>query len=190
MEGPTNESAQAAFADAVGMWRTEPGAALPDVVDAATNLLVVGVDSPSLRELAGTSSRESQWVVEPLIQATLEELGLTRLLAGSAQRASLEVMLRRFLAAKVSVRVLGQWAHGRIGHDGDRDCQPFVELDDILDEYEMCGRELEDLEDAVRKAARQFLAGEDVTALDERWPDYVPAEVLQSPPKRRWWRRR
>lgn len=149
--------AHAAFADAVGLWRTS--GAVADVVDASTDLLVAGEDTPSLRELAGTSRTESVWVVEPLLTATVAELGLSSLMQGSPERATLIALLHRFLEGRVTLRDLTSWAHTYIGHGGEEELQPFVLLDDELDGWAAEGEDLGFLEAPVRLAVQTFLDG-------------------------------
>lgn len=47
-----------------------------EVIEAAVNCLVDGIDTPSLRLLAGASPKDSTEEVEGLVRATLQELGL------------------------------------------------------------------------------------------------------------------
>ena len=50
----------------------QPAERLPDV---ATDALVEGLDSPSLRELAGASG-DDYWLIKGLFERTINELGL------------------------------------------------------------------------------------------------------------------
>lgn len=117
------------------------------------------VDSPSLRQLAGADPRDSQWVLEPLIDDTLSELQLDEVRNLSPQRAALTVMLRRFNAGEMSAVELARWAHTHIGHDGDVDCQPFVDLDDMYDTADYTGQSLEELNQWAVEEADAFLEG-------------------------------
>ncbi len=128
----TPEEATAQFCDAVNLWRIS-AASSGEVIDAAVACLVAAVDSPTLRELAGASPRDSQFELEPLIESTLQELGLEHILAVSPQRGALVAMIRRFKNGEFSARELARWAHTYIGHDGDESCQVFVDLDDFYD---------------------------------------------------------
>ncbi|MCT2586718.1 hypothetical protein [Actinophytocola gossypii] len=47
-----------------------------DLIDAACAALVDGVDSPTLRELAGASARDYRWDVQELVARTFEELDI------------------------------------------------------------------------------------------------------------------
>lgn len=157
------EEAQRAFADAAVFWRLGPeagaGAATSDLIDAATQALVDGLDSPTLRQLAGESPRESWFVLNPMVERTLEELGISALLVKAPERAALEVMVRRFQAGSVDARSLVCWAHQNIGHYGDPGAQPFVDLDDMYEVADYVGYAEEELERWIAEEAEAFLAG-------------------------------
>lgn len=189
MEGDDENAAWQAFADAVGMWRTSSSGAVRDLVDSATELLVVGFDTPHLRELAGASAAESMWVIEPLVHATIDELDAGRLLEGSPERASLQAMLRRYLQRRIALRDLSSWAHVAIGHEGEGALQPFVELDDIYDDWEYSGFDLGELDRVARTAANEFLSTGETEAFNQLGSD-APHALAPTPPKRPWWRLR
>ncbi len=154
-----SRDARAALADAVALWRLLDGAAASDIIDAATQALVDGLDSPTLRELAGASPQASWFSLNPIIEQTLEELEMSELLTGNPQRPALHAMVRRFEAGTVSGRALARWAHLNIGHDGDSECQPFVELDDMYDIAEYVGYTEQQLDGWTAEEAEAFLAG-------------------------------
>jgi len=81
------------LSDAVALWRVGAASA-SDVVDAAVECLVADVDSPALRELAGESPRESRFILDPLIDQALDELGADRLVIVNPQRAALTAVLK------------------------------------------------------------------------------------------------
>lgn len=164
----TPSEATSKLADAVSIWRVSPGA-VNDVIDSATDCLVAGVDSPTLRELAGASPHESRFVLAPMVEDTLAELGLTDVLTVSIQRAALSVMVRRFGAGEVSARDLARWAHSHIGHDGDAGCQPFVDLDDMYDtaEYGPIGED--ELDRWAVEEADAFLEGRQSPRVTRAW---------------------
>ncbi|WP_217629122.1 hypothetical protein [Sanguibacter gelidistatuariae] len=173
------------LAEPIGIWRTDPKEGTAELVDAATDLLVRGFDSPSLRVLAGTSPREPQAVVGPILTSTLGELGVDDLLRVSADRAGLVARLRRFLDGRLTLRELSFWAHCEIDHDGDPDCQAFVDLDDLYNDWEYAGLDVVRLEAIARREARAFLDGSRPASFDEFWP-WLPAA-----PRRdffAWWR--
>jgi hypothetical protein len=156
------QEAERALSDAVAFWRLGPGvgAAASDLIDAATQALVDGLDSPTLRELAGESPRESWFVLSPMVERTLEELGIPDLLAKAPERAALEVMVRRFQAGSVNAHSLVCWAHQNIGHYGGPECQPFVDLDDMYEVADYVGYTEEELERWTAEEAEAFLAGQ------------------------------
>jgi hypothetical protein len=160
-----------------------------DLSDAASDLLVLGYDTPALRQLAGLSPGGSFYEVEPAVNAALEELEIGDLLDTNAERAGLEARLGLFLDGNLTLRELSTWAHQTIGHDGEDDLQPFVLLDDIYDDWEYSGQDLVYLDLVTRKAARDFLGGRPVTRLD--WLDPPAQAVAHSAPVRRpSWRNR
>lgn len=168
-------TAQAILRPAVGLWRTSGPAGTRAVIDAATDLLVLGYDSPALRELAGLTPQDSYYDIEPVLVRVLDQLELNGLLDGSAERAGLTSRLEQFLDGELSLRELSTWAHQSIGHDGEDDLQPFVLLDDIYDDWEYSGQDLPYLNEVTRKAAHDFLAGRRTTRLDRLEP---PAQAL------------
>ena len=121
--GPDETTALSA--DAVSLWRLCPENA--NAVIDAVQCLVSDVDSPTLRELAGASPRESPLVLERLIEDTLQELGMQDVLAGNAHQGALAAVLHRFKGNQFSAREVARWAHTNIGHDGDARCQVFVD---------------------------------------------------------------
>lgn len=159
--------ARSLLADSVSVWRINR-LTVGDVIDAAVECLVAEVDSPTLRELAGASPEESQFVLEPLIEDALIELGMQDVLAANVQRAALQAMLRKRQRGQVTLRELARWAHSNIGHEGDLDCQAFVELDDMYDDAEYSGRGLVELERWASDAVDAFLAGKPVPPYS--WP--------------------
>lgn len=157
----------------VGLWRLSPKEGTVELIDAATDLLVLGYDNPALRRLAGMSADDSQYEVGPVVEAVLDQFGAEHLLDGAPERAGLEVRLERFLTGDLHLRELSRWAHSTIGHGGEPDCEPFVILDDIYDDWEYAGHDLEFLTQTARRAANDFLAGRTVTRLDSLTPPTV-----------------
>lgn len=62
-----------AFERVAALWLCR-GIDAPAVATAAAELLASGVDTSSLRELAGVTSAHGTWDVDPLIEAVLREL--------------------------------------------------------------------------------------------------------------------
>ncbi|WP_088282146.1 hypothetical protein [Kineosporia sp. A_224] len=65
--------------DVASGWYPEPGAREPKrLIEAAVQCLVDGLDSPSLRILAGASSLDEPATIKELLEASLTELGIPR----------------------------------------------------------------------------------------------------------------
>jgi hypothetical protein len=62
--------------DAASQWQANPDGGPAAVIDAACQALVDGLDSPALRELAGAAPTDRHGEVSPLVDLTLDELGL------------------------------------------------------------------------------------------------------------------
>lgn len=154
-----DDDARQALADAVVLWRLQAADGADELIDAATQALVDGVDSPTLRQLAGALPRESWFGLYPLVEGTAEELGMPELLEAPPERVALAVMVRRFTRGALSARDLASWAHAHFGHEGDPACEPFVVLDDMYDVAQYTGDSLEDLDARVADEAATFLAG-------------------------------
>lgn len=179
--------ARCLLADPVGLWRTSPREGTPELIAAATDLLVLGFDGPAVRTLAGMSAGDSQYEVEPVVADILEQLDARQLLEPSRERAGLEARLVKFLDGDLALRELSGWAHTVIGHDGDADCHPFVNLDDIYDDWENAGHDLGFLEEVTRRAANTFLAGQQATQLDRlEPPGWQPLRDETSVEPTRW----
>ncbi|MGH3296201.1 MAG: hypothetical protein ACRDP7_30830 [Trebonia sp.] len=120
MHDQATEAAVGRLSDAVALWRVGAAQA-SDVVNAAVECLVADVDSPTLRELAGVSPRESRFTLDPLVDQTLDELGADRLTDADLQRAALTAVLRRYQHGELTAAEAAQWAHQYIRpHRGPR----------------------------------------------------------------------
>lgn len=71
-------SAEQRLYEAVVRWVPDTGYGVSDMIDAACQALIDGLDSPSLRELAGASPRDSSWDVRELASRALDELRIPR----------------------------------------------------------------------------------------------------------------
>ena len=69
----TYPSPEARFYDAASRWYPEPHWDAKALIDAAVQGLVDGLDSPSLRMLAGASPADRREDIHALLQATLDE---------------------------------------------------------------------------------------------------------------------
>lgn len=106
MPDPIPARATSRLAQEARLWRsqTDPGrgsgpGSTDSLVAAATDCLVAGVDSPALRELAGVSPDESRYVVGPLLDKVLQELGIQD--AAPAAGADIDLERLRGLVAVV-----------------------------------------------------------------------------------------
>ena len=171
---PEEVSATLALEEAVSLWRSN-ASHVAEVIDAATDCLVAGLDSPSLRMLAGASPRASMLELEPLIFASLEELGRADLLQRNIQREALRTMSRRFARGAMSARELAAWAHTHVGHDGPEDCQPLVVLDDMYDEAGYAGCDTAELDHWTQLEAEALLDGLPSPGTTERYGTPVPS---------------
>jgi hypothetical protein len=122
VDNQSPEEARLAFSDAYCLWRLEPNV-VADLIDAATGCLVAGLDTPLLCELAGVSPRESAFVLAPLADGAIDELGLRESIADNVDQAALATMLRRVVTGRMIPSELTRWAHQHIGHEGDPRCQ-------------------------------------------------------------------
>lgn len=158
----TESAARESLSDAVALWAVGPTSGAQDVIAAAVDALVAGVDSPSLRELAGLSAKDDYWTLRPLVEATLDELDISHPGPDSdeTQVAAARVMCRRLLRGDLTAREFVIWAHGTVGHDGAARLQPIVELDDGYDICGYTGETAEELDEAAHREARSLLAGE------------------------------
>lgn len=154
-----SEEAVGRLSDAVALWRVDAGPA-SDVIDAAVECLVADVDSPALRELAGVSPRESRFILDPLIDQALDELGADRRVGTNPQRAALTAVLRRYKRGELIAAEAARWAHRHIGHSGDAACQTFVDFDDMYDTVNYSSYTVADLDEWMAEEADAFLAGQ------------------------------
>ena len=158
MHDRASEDAIGRLSDAIALWRV-CAAPASDVVDAAVECLVADVDSPALRELAGMSPRESRFILNPLIDQALDELGADRLVAANPQRAALTAVLKRYTRGELTAAAAAQWAHRYIGHNGDSACQIFVDFDDMYDTVNYGSYTVADLDEWMAEETGAFLAG-------------------------------
>jgi len=165
MPDRAGDDATRRLSDAVALWRV--GAAqVSEVIDAAVGCLVADVDSPALRELAGESPRESRFILDPLIDQALDELGVDRAVAANPQRAALTAVLRRYKRGGLTAAAAAQWAHRDIGHDGDAAFQVFVDFDDMYDTANYSTCTVADLDEWMAEESDAFLAEAGVTRPD------------------------
>lgn len=142
----------------------------------ATDALVLGIDTLSLRELAGLHGDEHWPEVDALIETTMTELGLPALTRAHLLRTELHGQARRIVTGSAEPRSFTAWAWRRL-----RDVAPDDEASTLRllvaldDEYELLAaleawaeesdlaRGVRSLDDAVRHAATTIARGEDLT---------------------------
>jgi hypothetical protein len=162
------EDATGRLSDAVALWRAGAAQA-SEVIDAAVECLVADVDSPALRELAGESPRESRFILDPLIDQALDEVGLDPVTAANIQQAALTAVLRRYRRGELTAAAAAQWAHSYIGHDGDAACQVFVFFDDMYDTVNYSSCTVADLDEWMAEESDAFLAGRESPGRTRIW---------------------
>ncbi|MFC4517327.1 hypothetical protein [Streptomyces ehimensis] len=104
-----------------------------DVVTAACDALVSGLDSPALRALAACTQAEADYDVPDIFPSALDELGLTFYTVGSVagQEAAARALATQMLARELTPRELASRIHERFGHR-----LPLAErLAELDDEY-------------------------------------------------------
>lgn len=139
------------------------------LMETAVDALVVGLDTPSLRDLAGID-RLTDWAdVDRLAARTLDELGHPAMTPELALRKATECQARRVLDGILHPHAFTTWAHAWVRHDGPDGLAILAELDDEYDILEDVPgdwsvpdrpRHLQALDATVRAAAAALLAGE------------------------------
>jgi hypothetical protein len=129
------------------------------IVDAATNALVAGLDSQSLRVLAGTLPAAAAVEVPELLPRAMRELGLPFFARGGTdgQLPAARALARELTAGAVSARALVARMHRVFGHDTHALIEPLVILDDVYDILEYTGQDEADVERQVLEAAERLL---------------------------------
>ncbi|MCW8218916.1 hypothetical protein H5I60_20355 [Streptomyces griseolus] len=136
-----------------------------DVVDAACEALVAGLDTPGLRVLAACTRAEADYDVHELLPAALDELGLTFYpVAGDAgQEAAARALARRMLAGELTPREFTFRIHQRYGHELPL-TERLAELDDEYDVLEYGDRTVDQVDGEVTAEARRLAAHPTVPA--------------------------
>ena len=112
-------------------------------ISAATNALVEGHDSQTLRELAGASVGINVFQLGDMIEEALAQLGIETagLAKDEAQLIAAYYYAGQVMEGTLAVREFAAWAHKVIGHQGHPLAQDIVELDDADDAYESWGEQ-------------------------------------------------
>ncbi|GGU74991.1 hypothetical protein [Lentzea flava] len=147
------------FRDVVGLWHVDRRSAA-DVVRAACDLLVAGVDGPAMSRLAAASVRTADDEVPLLLEDAMTEVGLEHHHLGSdgGLEAGVRAMARLTLAGELSPRELARWAHRWCGHDRLELADGLALLDDVYDERELAGLTEEDVDEEVLAEVRRITA--------------------------------
>lgn len=187
------------LADAIALWSFDPDGRGQQIVDAAVDALVGGVDSPTLRELAGVPGSESRSVLAELVAQTCAELGISYSPDPTGSIA-FRVLARRTIAGRLNPGALTSLATTHIGPESEEFAQPFLHLG-WLYEAELPNLTTEDIDRAVIAEAEAFLAGEpspwveapitanNLTALDHgrslasRMRHWLKSEITPQPPE-------
>jgi hypothetical protein len=147
------------LADAIALWRFNPDGRGQEIVDAAVDALVGGVDSPTLRELAGVPGNEPRSVLDELVDTTTAELGINSLPDPTGSTA-FRVMAHQAIAGRITARELTFWAYRYIGPEAEEFAQPFVHLSWLYEDVEIQKWSIDDVDRAVIAEAQAYLAGE------------------------------
>ncbi|GGN12421.1 hypothetical protein GCM10011609_60830 [Lentzea pudingi] len=124
------------FHDVVALWHVND-ATSADIVLAACELVVAGVDGPAVSVLAGASLKHACEEVPPLMEDALQELGLDHHEHSSdgGRQEGLRLMAQRTLAGAMTPREFAHWVHLRFSHDLPA-AEKLAELDDTYDVLE------------------------------------------------------
>lgn len=160
-------AALARLQEAAALWSVGPGTAA-QVIEAACDCLMAGVDSPTLRILAGASCAKGgesdelrRW-----LEDALTELSLTYYPEGSreGEEAAVRLMARRVLAHEIAPRDLTVWAYLHITWDGTPLAAELVTLESayeyvesVQDAYPDAGDTTADIDADVIAEARRLV---------------------------------
>lgn len=124
------EAAASELQDRATLWNVGEIPA-SDVVSAACDALVAGLDSPGLRVLAACTRAEADYDVHDLLPGALDELGLILHPAASeaGQEAAARALARRMLAGELKPWELTFRINQRYGHELPLTAR-LAELDD------------------------------------------------------------
>jgi hypothetical protein len=130
------ESAASTLQDQAALWSVREIRA-HDVVRAACDALVAGLDSPALRILAACTRTEADYDVPDLLPPALDELGLTSYPMDSVagQEAAARALARRMLAGELTPRELASRINRRFGYTLPS-LERLAQLDDEYDYIE------------------------------------------------------
>ncbi|MDG9710442.1 hypothetical protein [Streptomyces sp. DH10] len=152
----STEAAAIALQDHAALWSVGEIRA-SDVVEAACDALVAGLDTPGLRTLAACTRAEADYDVHELLPVALDELGLTFYpAAGDAGREdAARALARRMLAGELTPRELTSRLHQRFGHELPL-TERLAELDDEYDVLEYGNQTVDRVDAEVTAEARRL----------------------------------
>lgn len=130
-----------------------------EVVNAACDALVAGLDTPGLRILAACTRAEADYDVHHLLPTALAELGLTFYPVGSeaGQEVAARALARHMLAGELTPREFTFWIHQRHGHQLLL-TERLAELDDEYDILKYGDRTVDQVDAEVTAEARRLAA--------------------------------
>ena len=131
-----------------------------EVIRMACDALVSGLDSQSLRELAGASERTSEYEIEDLLERVAVDFGLEFYARDSLEGrlAASRVLARECVAGRLEPREFARWMHTRIRHGyEDVGIETLVSKDDKYDVRELMGNPVDDIDRQVLNAAERLL---------------------------------
>ncbi|SCG66474.1 hypothetical protein [Micromonospora humi] len=158
--GVLAHAALARLQETAALWSTGPGTAA-QVIEAACDCLVAGVDGPTLRILAGASCArgEESDELRRWLEGALTELSLTYYPQGSreGEEAAVRIMARRALAGEITPRELTVWAYLHITWDGTPLAAELVTLENTYEYAEAVGDTTSDIDADVIAEARRVV---------------------------------
>jgi hypothetical protein len=160
----STEAAAIALQDHAALWSVGEVRA-SDVVDAACDALVAGLDTPGLRILAACTRAEADHDVHELLPEALHELGLTfyPFTSDAGREGAARALARRMLAGELTPRELTSRIHRRFGH-GLSLTERLAELDDEYDVLEYDNGTVDQADAEVTAEARRLAAHPHVPA--------------------------
>ncbi|MFF1907680.1 GNAT family N-acetyltransferase [Kitasatospora sp. NPDC058218] len=130
-----------------------------EVVEAACEALVAGLDTPALRMLAACTYGEAEACVADLLPPALAELGLVfhPLDSRSGEAAGLVALAGRLLTGELTPRELADAVHRRYGHESEA-AETLAQLDDDYGVLEYIHRTEGEVDAEVWAEARRLTA--------------------------------
>ena len=187
-------NSRSAFREAAIAWAA--GGRGQPLVDAAAEALAAGLDSPTLRVLAGTPHSSADAEASELAEATFNELGLDieSRLSSAALIEGARQLARRFIAGEMEARELARLLYGLyVGADYPAELNTWSGFDDHYDLVRdgVISGSAEEIDVQVAAAARDLAEGRQST------PVSIGSLFVQSSPPTRpnrrgsgWFRRR